>query len=115
MIYGFRRNLFGVKWLALALNLAVVGICLPLLWWDNWSWEAELGKRMIVVLAIAAVHATYILFAVRENTVWDAARVYARELILSCEAFFGAPASKSPPSQRVSGKRSRAGGTSGST
>jgi hypothetical protein len=38
--YGFRRNLFGVKWLALAVNLAVVVICLLLLWRDNWAWQS---------------------------------------------------------------------------
>jgi hypothetical protein len=30
--YGFRRNLLGVKWPALALNLVVVLICAGLLW-----------------------------------------------------------------------------------
>jgi hypothetical protein len=111
--YGFRRNLFGVKWLALALNLVVVAICLLLLCRDNWGWETEFGKRTIVVLVIAAIHVTYILFAVRKTAVLDAARVYARELLLSCEAFLNATASskgKSPPRQRASSKRSGAGG-----
>jgi hypothetical protein len=94
--YGFRRNLFGVRWLALALNLAVVVFTLVLLWRGNWAWEGELARRATIVLVIAAVHATYMLFAVRATAVWDAAKAYARELLLSCEAFLGAPA----PSKR---------------
>lgn len=91
--YGFRRNLLGVKWLALVLNLAVVVICLGLLRRDNWVLDSQLSKHAVVVLIIAAIHATYILFAVRKTAVWDAARAYARELLLSCEAFLGASSS----------------------
>jgi len=104
--YGFRRNLLGVKWLALALNLMVVAICLVLLSRDGWGMDTELGKRAIVVVVISVAHASYMLFAVSRNAVLDAARAYARELILSCEALLGTPAAskgKSPPR----GRRSR--------
>jgi hypothetical protein len=103
--YGFRRNLFGVKWLAVALNLTVVAVCLLLLWRNNWGWETDFGKRTIVVLLIAAIHATYIFFAVRKTVVLDASKAYARELILSCEAFLRTPAPPkggSRPRQRAS-------------
>ena len=116
--YGFRRNLLGVKWIALALNMAVVAICLVLLWRGNWGLNTELGRRTIVVLVIAAAHAIYMLLAVHPAAVWDAATVYARELLLSCEAFLGKPEpskGKSPPRQRTSGKRKRQGDTSEST
>lgn len=93
LTYGFRRNLFGVKWFALALNLVVITICLLLLRQDSWSWETDLGKRITVVLLVAAIHATYIFFVVRKTAVFDASRMYARELILSCEAFLSATAS----------------------
>ena len=85
--YGFRRNLLGVKRLALGLNLLVVGICVVLLWRTSWAIEAEQGKRVAVVLIVAAAHAAYMLLAVRKSAVWDAAKAYGRELILSCEAF----------------------------
>lgn len=85
--YGFRRNLLGVKWIALSLNLAVVGCCLAFLWDTGWSWNSASGKRTTVVLIIAAIHAAYIFFAVQKLTVVDASRAYARELILSSEAF----------------------------
>lgn len=89
--YGFRRNLLGVKWLGLGLNLAVVAICILLIWRLDWSVHTEFGRRIIVVLVIATIHATYMLLAVRRAAVWDAARAYARELILSCETFLPAP------------------------
>jgi hypothetical protein len=104
--YGFRRNLFGVKWLALAVNLAVVVICLLLLWRDNWAWQSDFTKRTVVVLVIAAIHATYVLFYVRKAALWDAARAYARELLLSCEAFISDPT----PPKRKSAPRRRAPG-----
>lgn len=107
LTYGFRRNLFGLKWLALALNLAVVTICLLLLSQDNWPWETDFGKRITVVLLVAAMHVTYIFFAVRKTAVLDASRVYARELILSCEALLSTQVSAkkgSRPSQHSSAK-----------
>jgi hypothetical protein len=85
--YGFRRNLLGVKWIALALNLLVVVVCLGLLWRISWSVETPEGKRICVVLIVAAAHAVYMLMAVRKGAVLDAAQAYGRELILSCEAF----------------------------
>jgi len=98
LTYGFRRNLFGVKWLALGLNLVVVIICLVLLYRYNWEWEIDLGKRTALVLVIAAIHVTYILIAVRKASVFDASKAYARELILSCEVFLSerTPVKKTP-------------------
>ena len=85
--YGFRRNLLGVRWLAIVLNLVVVAICLGLLWWTHLNWSAPLSQRTIVVLLIAAVHGFYVIAVVRESAATDASRAYARELILSCESF----------------------------
>ncbi|MCR5882157.1 hypothetical protein LRS03_04490 [Rhizobacter sp. J219] len=83
--YGFRRNLLGVKWLALLLNLGVVVICTAMLWYSAWDLRSAEGKRIIVVLIVAAGHAAYMLLAVRQDAVWDAARTYGRQLILSTE------------------------------
>lgn len=103
--YGFRRNLLGVKWLALGLNLLVVGICALLLWRTSWALETEQGKRTSVVLIVAVAHAIYMLLGVRQSAVWDASRAYGRELILSCEAILAAPGTamkKSPARKRAS-------------
>jgi hypothetical protein len=94
VIYGFRRNLLGVKALALGLNFVVVAVCAFILWRTSWDFGTEQGNRTTVVLVVAAAHAAYMLLAVSRNAVWDSSRAYGRELILSCESFL--TQSKSP-------------------
>lgn len=84
--YGFRRNLLGVKALALCLNATVVAICVIVLWRTSWDISSQLGSKATVVLVVAAAHAAYMLIAVNYDAVWDASRAYGRELILSCES-----------------------------
>lgn len=89
--YGFRRNLFGVKWLALGLNLIIVALSAFILWRMGWNIEAPMGNKTFVVLVVAAAHAIYMLLAARRSAVWDASRAYGRQLILSCEYFLKEP------------------------
>jgi hypothetical protein len=86
--YGFRRNLLGMRWPALSLNVAVVVVCVGLLWW-RWPFNPDdsLTARIIVVLLVAAAHALYFLLVVSRASVKAAAKTYARQLIISCEAF----------------------------
>ncbi len=100
--YGFRRNLLGVKALALCLNAIVVVVCVMVLWRMSWNIETTMGNKIAVVLVVAAAHAAYMLLAVSRNAVWDAARAYGRELILSCESFL--VQSKSPARKSVAHK-----------
>ncbi|RWP25157.1 MAG: hypothetical protein EOR02_29960 [Mesorhizobium sp.] len=83
--YGFRRNLFGVKWPALTLNVIVVLICLAIL-----SRHLDVPNdpslmQVFTVLIIAAIHAGYFYFFVGRKAVVEASDQYARQLILSCE------------------------------
>jgi len=94
--YGFRRNLLGVKWVALGINSLIVLICLAILWHGNWAWGGEPQNRVAVVLIVAAAHAVYVLTVVNRSAVWDSSRAYGRELILSCEAL-SRPTSKAKP------------------
>lgn len=86
--YGFCRNLLGVKWPALALNVFVVLICGAVLW-HSWPLNLtnDMVKRVLVVLIVAAAHALYFLIGVKQQNVAIAARTYGRELILSTEVF----------------------------
>jgi hypothetical protein len=102
--YGFRRNLLGVKWVGLALNLLVVAGCILLLWRDSWAFETSYSQRLSVVLIVAGFHAMYMLGAVRETAVWDGAVAYGRQLILSCEELMSG---KKPPVTRRSPARKR--------
>jgi len=92
--YGFRRNLLGVKTLALCLNAIVVAVCTFILWRMSWDIDTPLSNKTTVVLVVAAAHAAYMLLAVNRSAVWDASRAYGRELILTCESFLMQP--KSP-------------------
>jgi hypothetical protein len=86
--YGFRRNLLGLKWPALALNVAVVAICGAILWQRApVNMSDDMTSRVLVVMVVAAVHAIYITLLVKPQNVMAASRTYARQLILSCETF----------------------------
>lgn len=111
--YGFRRNLLGVKGIALALNFVVVVCCMALLWRIGWRFDTGSGSRILVVLLVAMAHAGYMLLAVNRDAVWDASRAYGRELILSCEAFLPRPGDTTEPPS-ASRTRRRGGGTSAS-
>jgi hypothetical protein len=85
--YGFRRNQFGLKWIALALNVVVVAVCAGLIWHrGTLDMNNDLTTRTVLVLIVAAVHAAYFAFVVTKNSVKEAAKKYGRELILSTEA-----------------------------
>ena len=89
--YGFRRNLLGVKTIALWLNAIVVGVCLLFLWRLGFDIAGPVGSRVGLVLIVAVAHAGYMLLAVIRGAVWDASQAYGRELILSCESFLAQP------------------------
>ena len=106
--YGFRRNLFGLKWSSLGLNLAIVLLCAFLLYRKgaiNTDDETTLG--LLVVVAFAAIHAIYMAFAVNKQSVIDASRTYARQLILSCETFMTRDIPKANPLKSKEGKSKR--------
>jgi len=107
--YGFRRNLLGVRTLALVLNAIVVAICTLLLWRLSWNLEAPQATRAAVVLLVAAAHAAYMLLAVSPATVWDAAKAYGRELILSCESLMAE--SNTYPTKPAARKPAKKAGT----
>jgi len=105
--YGFRRNLYSVKWLALALNLGVMTACLLVLWKNNWGFGSAFLTRIYIVFMVTIFQSIYILLSVRETAVLDAARAYGRELILACEAFLAV--SLSPKESIASRKRRKSG------
>jgi hypothetical protein len=98
--YGFRRNLLGMKWSALALNLLVVVISGCVLYHGSVPFQdiQHVEGRVIVVFVVAVLHALYIGLGVNRAAVAEAAKSYARQLILSCETLLGkmkpAPAAK---------------------
>lgn len=103
--YGFRRNLLGLKWLALALNAAIVLLCFALLYRKGViDTEDDVTIRLLIVLAFAIIHAIYMIVAVDKKSVIDASRTYARQLLLSCETFIGKQKSTKSSTRPRAGK-----------
>ena len=95
--YGFRRNLLGLKWPALALNAIVVLACIVALWFRlPFSADDHVSIRLAYVLIAAACHALYFTLAVDEKGAMQAADQYGRQLLLGCETLMApsAPASR---------------------
>lgn len=102
--YGYRRNLFALKWPALGLNLVVVLLSIwALSGGGPFAALGALKSRITVVFLVAAIHAAYIGFAVNRRGVTEAARTYARQLILSCDTFLGKE--KPAPAKRKGARR----------
>lgn len=99
--YGFRRNLLGLRLPGFLLNAAIVLICAGTLWYrrpvdlDNYFNDALIG-----VIVASAIHASYLALAVTENSVFEAAQLYARQLILSADRLNKAVA-KAPSRSRA--------------
>lgn len=85
MTYGFRRNLYGLRWHGLALNVLVVAVCAYLLSpYGIWISETT-STEIFAVLTIAAIHALYFVVFVTRQSVEEASDQYMRQLVLSCE------------------------------
>jgi hypothetical protein len=84
--YGFRRNLYGLKWPALVLNILVVVACIALhRWGADWLGFSVSRTQVTAVMVIAVLHAIYFLFFVSRKAVMEASDQYSRQLIISCE------------------------------
>lgn len=100
VIYGYRRNLLGLKLPALGLNAMMVLLCLLILYRKGTiDTEDDVTVRLLIVLAFAVIHAIYMLFAVSKGSVVDASQTYARQLLLSCETFIGKEKPTRPPAK----------------
>lgn len=82
--YGFRRNMFGSKWLAIALCLLPVAGAYG---WDLYKAAPPLfDNDRVTAIAIAVLAVVGWLFFVTEAWVRDASHSYARALLATCEA-----------------------------
>lgn len=96
--YGFRRNLLGLKLSGFLLNAFIVIVCLGifLVRWPI-DWSNGFNAKLLAVVVIAVLHASYLALFVTEQGVFDAARIYARQLLLSTQSpFLNKPAKPAP-------------------
>ncbi|WP_338893839.1 hypothetical protein [Sinorhizobium meliloti] len=85
--YGFRRNLYGLRYPGLVLNALTVAGSIWLIYRAGGENLTQYG----VVLVVAAVHALYFTFGVTQRAVLDASQTYGRQLALSCEDLMKTP------------------------
>ncbi|MDB5620423.1 hypothetical protein [Tardiphaga sp.] len=107
--YGFRRNLLGLKTPGFLLNAIIVIVCLAI-FWRRWPVDLSNGfdGKLLAVIVIAVLHAAYLAFFVTEEGVFEAARIYARQLLLSTQSPHLNKPEKSSPAPRRDASRSRA-------
>ena len=107
--YGFRRNLLGLKLPGFLLNALIVLVCLAI-FWRRWPVDLSNGfdAKLLAVIVIALLHAAYLALFVTEEGVFEAARIYARQLLLSTQSPHLNKPAKSTPSPRTNAGRSRA-------
>lgn len=85
--YGFRRNLLGLKLPGFLLNAVIVATCIAVLC-HRWPVDLSSGldAKLFAVVVIAALHAIYLALFVTEAGVVEAARTYARQLLLCTQS-----------------------------
>ncbi|MDR9775023.1 hypothetical protein RJJ65_20670 [Rhizobium hidalgonense] len=85
--YGFRRNLLGLKWTAVALNTLALLICAiaSVFGLPYSEGIAYFGEKIAVVIVAVVLHSAYMILGVTEKSVRDASNSYGIQLILSCE------------------------------
>jgi hypothetical protein len=90
MNYGFQRNLLGLKRTAVAVSAVVLIICIvALLFGLPVVSREEISAGLLMVGVFSIIQCTYFMAFVTEKTVYDAALLYARQLILCCERLIG--------------------------
>ncbi|GIQ75963.1 hypothetical protein [Bradyrhizobium sp. RD5-C2] len=102
--YGFHRNLLGLRAPGFYLNALIVILCGTTLWL---RFPIDVTRRfdqaLITVIGVAVLHALYLAFFVNEQNVFQAARLYARQLLLSIDKL-----NKPAPAAPATRSRSRA-------
>ncbi len=100
--YGYRRNLYALKWTALLMNVLIVAGCIGQY---LFHWPAKADPELTPVFVIAFLHACYLLAFSTKAAVTEAARTYARQLLLSFDSPY---LSKQSVSAKTRAKRAQA-------
>ena len=85
--YGYRRNLLGLKPIALSFNSIVITAAILILYFRPGYFEAlpNIDEKLTIIAVAAVVHSAFMLLAATAASVREASRIYGRELILCCE------------------------------
>lgn len=96
--YGYRRNLFALKWPALVLNASIIIGCVAAYFHDIFD---KYSVGLVPVFVIAFLHAAYLMVFSNENAVREASRTYARQLLFSTESSHLASSKSARPRART--------------
>lgn len=96
--YGYRRNLLGLKPVALVFNAAVATAAGLILWLQPplFTRVEDLNDKLFGVLVAVVLHSAYMMLAVAAGPVREASRTYGRQLALSCESLIPATFRRMP-------------------
>jgi hypothetical protein len=100
--YGFRRNLFGLKPVALTLNFLVLASCVVAM---TMSLPVDLPAlrspdRLLIAVIAVIFHSAFMVLAVNRDFVRQASQAYGIQLILCCETLMSGVSRK--PRKRTS-------------
>lgn len=91
--YGYRRNLFALKPLALIVDTLIFAAALTaFIYWQP-DLHSELALKLFILFGISALHILIIAITATEASVKEASETYSRQLFLCCEILNG-PAAK---------------------
>jgi hypothetical protein len=88
--YGFCRNMLGLRWMAVIINLGISAACLALIF-RSVPWFEDAVTRLPYVLAVSGVHLVYLFFGVSRGRMLAASARYSRQLLLACETLVEDP------------------------
>lgn len=102
IIYGFRRNLLGLKPIAFAMNAVVVAGVAAIMWFRPSYFQTIVHRddALYVILVVVVVHSAYMAIAVTKASVREASMAYGKQLIESCGLLISASKPKATASQR---------------
>lgn len=85
--YGYRRNLLGLKPVALIINTIVLAASVAILVYRPPYFVAlqDLDEKLFVVIVAVVLHSAHMILAVGKEGVREASRIYGKQLIFSCE------------------------------
>ncbi len=87
MNYGFRRNLWALKPIAIGVDLALLGVIAFYTWWtfSSSGLAFQMDRLLLLAVAVAAVHMLAMSFLVTKEWVKTIADAYARQLLAACD------------------------------
>jgi hypothetical protein len=100
--YGFRRNVRGLKPVALAMNLivAIISACIIYYMPPYFAGVPHIEEKLYVVLLVVVLHSIYLVLAVSDQSVREASIAYGKQLIFSCGALMKGTKAPRPRAQK---------------